>query len=239
MPRFFVAKNQIAKDGAVIVGTDVKHISNVLRMTCGEQITLCDGEGFDYTAVIENISKTQINVKLTDKQKSLAEPDINIVLYQAVPKNAKMEYIIQKCTELGVAEIVPVISKRCIARSPEKYTRWQKIAQEAAKQSGRAIIPQVAQAIHFSEAVLQMSKAETAIMFYEQEQKTGLKDVIGNGEFSQIAILIGPEGGFEPAEVLFAQQNNIHIVTLGKRILRTETAAAAVIPIIMYIKGQI
>lgn len=239
MPRFFISKSFINNESAVISGGDAGHISNVLRMKAGDKLLVCDGEGFDYDAEIFDISKNQINVKLINKKRCDTEPDIKIVLFQSLVKQGKMEHIIQKCTELGVFEVVPVHSKRCIAKPADKLTRWRKIAYEAAKQSGRGIIPIIRETVTFSDAVTQMGRTETAIMPYEKERVKCLRDVLQNGSASEISLLIGPEGGFEPDEVALAHEKQVHIVTLGKRILRTETAAAAVIPIIMYAQRQI
>ncbi len=237
MPKFFVSKSQINGDAAQITGEDIRHISNVLRLAKGDSVVICSN-GYDYAGVIDNITNLSVSVKLLGGEKCLAEPDVNIVLYQGIPKQGKMEQIIQKCTELGVLKIVPVVTKRCVAQPKDKMTRWQRVAKEAAKQSGRGIMPQIGGCISFAEAVGQMSRVDTALMFYEAERSLGLKDVLDKKRISEIAIMIGPEGGFEPSEVQHAKQANILSVSLGRRILRTETAAAAVIPIIMYTQGQ-
>lgn len=243
MPKFFVSKEQI-KDGLIIItGEDAGHISRVLRMGAGDSLVACDGCGFDYDTRIESISKSEIAVRIENIHRCEAEPHTEIVLYQCLPKKGKMEYIIQKNTELGVLKIVPVFSKRCVAKPTDKPTdkleRWQRVAQEAAKQSGRGVIPIVCATISFEEAVKQMSVMRKSIMLYENEQNVTLKQVIGNDGITQIGILIGPEGGFDDFEAELALKNSIPTVSLGKRILRTETAGAAVVPIIMYSQGDI
>lgn len=239
MARFFVSRDYIKNDIAVISGDDVKHISSVLRMANGDGLTVCDGEGHDYDGVVVDISKTEVKAKLLNKKKCLAEPDIKIVLFQSLAKQGKMEYIIQKCTELGVFGIVPVYSKRCVQKPADKLARWQKVAKEAAKQSGRGVIPIIGDVISFPKAVERAAKTQLAIMPYEKEENTSLRDVLEDNTVSEVSLIIGPEGGFEPEEAALARDNGIQTVTLGKRILRTETAAAAVIPIIMYSQRQI
>lgn len=239
MPKFFTSPALISDGSVKIVGEDVAHISKVLRMSPGDKITVCDGEGNDYDAVIEQIGKTEVTAKITGSYVCEAEPSVRITLYQSLPKQGKMEYIIQKCTELGVARIVPVYTKRCIVKPSDKTERWNKVALSAAKQCGRGIVPKVMPVLTFDQAVLQMSKSECALMPYECEEKTRLKDIICGKTFRDVSLFIGPEGGFELSEVEKAIGLGIKPVTLGKRILRTETAAAAVLPIIMYENDEI
>lgn len=239
MPKFFTSPALISDGSVKIVGEDVAHISRVLRMSPGDKITVCDGEGNDYDAVIEQVGKTEVTAKIIGSYVCEAEPSVRITLYQSLPKQGKMEYIIQKCTELGVARIVPVYTKRCIVKPSDKTERWNKVALSAAKQCGRGVVPKVMPVLTFDQAVLQMSKSECALMPYECEEKTRLKEVIGGKAFTEVSLFIGPEGGFELSEVEKATGMGIKPVTLGKRILRTETAAAAVLPIIMYENDEI
>ncbi len=239
MPKFFVDKGQISDDVIKIIGEDVLHISKVLRMCEGDSLTVCDGEGEDYSTIISSITKTEVTAKIISKKRCEAEPNISVTLFQALPKQGKMEYIIQKNTELGVSKIVPVYSKRCVVKPSDKSFRWQKVAIEAAKQCGRGVIPQITEVVTFDEALNQLSQCENAIMLYECETETRLKDVISGRQFTNIGILIGPEGGFDEKEAQKAKSSNIQTITLGKRILRTETAGAAVLPIIMYEQGDI
>jgi len=239
MGKYFVNKEQICGDSITITGDDVAHISRVLRMNVGDEIVICDGFGMDYFVEITSVTKADITAKILSSRLCEAEPKTEIILFQALPKQGKMEYIIQKNTELGISKIVPVYTKRCVVKPSDKRERYQKIAYEAAKQCGRGIIPIVTATVSFDEAIAQISEIEKAIMLYECEDKTTLKQIIDGAKFNQIAVFVGPEGGFDKAEVEKAEKAHIATVTLGKRILRTETAAAAVVPIIMYQQDEI
>jgi len=234
MPKFFTKSDYIYDKELKIVGEDVSHISKVLRMSAGDNIIVCDGEGNDYDAVITSVSKTEVVAEITGKYVCDAEPCVNVTLYQALPKQGKMEYIIQKNTELGVSKIVPVYTKRCVVKPSDKTERWSKVAESAAKQCGRGIIPQVMPVITFEEAIKQMQDYDLALMPYECEEENGLKKVLQSSVYKSVSIFIGPEGGFDLKEVETAINAGVKTVTLGKRILRTETAASAVLPIIMY-----
>lgn len=238
MPKFFTKPDYIDGSELKIVGEDVSHISKVLRMSAGDNIIVCDGEGNDYDAVIKSISKTEVVAEITGKYVCDAEPCVDVTLYQALPKQGKMEYIIQKNTELGINKIVPVYTKRCVVKPSDKTERWSKVAESAAKQCGRGIIPQVMPVITFEEAVKQMQDYDLALMPYECEEDNGLKKVLQSSEYKSVSIFIGPEGGFDLKEVEYAINSGVKTVTLGKRILRTETAASAVLPIIMYENGE-
>jgi len=239
MPKFFTGKDCISNDNIIIKGEDVSHISRVLRMSVGDEITVCDGCGTDYEAEITSIGKSAVEAKIISRSICEAEPKVKVTLFQALPKQGKMEYIIQKNTELGVFKIVPVYTKRCVAKPSDKTERWNKIALEAAKQCGRGIIPVVQDTIGFDEALKLMSNFHHKIMLYESEKNTTLRSVISGAEIDEIAVLVGPEGGFDEQEVQKAADLGIITVTLGRRILRTETAGAAVVPIIMYEQGDI
>lgn len=234
MPKFFTKTDYISDNELKIVGEDVSHISKVLRMSAGDNIIVCDGEGNDYDAVITSVSKTEVVAKIMGKYVCDAEPCVDVILYQALPKQGKMEYIIQKNTELGVKKIIPVYTKRCVVKPSDKSERWNKVAESAAKQCGRGVIPEVLPTISFDEAVKQMQEYDLALMPYECEEDTSLKSVLKSSEYKTVSIFIGPEGGFDLKEVEAAKAAGIKSVTLGKRILRTETAASAVLPIIMY-----
>ena len=234
MPKFFTKPDFIDDKELRITGDDVSHISKVLRMSAGDNIIVCDGEGNDYDAVITSISKTEVVAEITGKYICGAEPSVNVTLYQALPKQGKMEYIIQKNTELGIKKIVPVYTKRCVVKPSDKSERWSKVAESAAKQCGRGIIPDVLPTVSFAEAIEQMKQYDLALMPYECEEENGLKKVLQSSDYKTISIFIGPEGGFDLKEVEAAIDAGVKTVTLGKRILRTETAASAVLPIIMY-----
>lgn len=234
MPKFFTKPDFINGNELKIVGEDVSHISKVLRMSAGEDIIVCDGEGNDYDATITSISKTEVVAEITGKYVCDAEPCVDVTLYQALPKQGKMEYIIQKNTELGIHKIIPVYTKRCVVKPSDKTERWTKVAESAAKQCGRGIVPKVMPTISFDEAIKQMRQFDLALMPYECEEDNKLKTVLRSSEYKNVSIFIGPEGGFDLKEVETAVNAGVITVTLGKRILRTETAASAVLPIIMY-----
>jgi 16S rRNA (uracil1498-N3)-methyltransferase len=244
MSRFFVKPEQISGDKVVIVGEDAKHIGTVLRMRKDEKITVCDGQSIDYDCIIIEIYKDSVEAKILDKQVNKAEPIIKVKLYQALPKLDKMEFIIQKCVELGIDEIIPVVSKRTIVKIEEpkkgekKLERWNKISEAAAKQSMRGKIPQVSEIISFAQALKQAQLLDGAIIPYENERQTTLKTFAQNFKGRTIGVFIGPEGGFEQEEVLMAQKIGIQAVTLGNRILRTETAGLATVSNIIYELGD-
>lgn len=234
MPKFFTAADCISDKKLKITGEDVAHISKVLRMSVGDFIIVCDGNGNDYDAEITSITKTEVTADIVRRYLCESEPSVKVTLFQALPKQGKMEYIIQKTTELGVNKIVPVYTQRCVVKPTDKSLRWAKVAQSAAKQCGRGIIPEVTPVISFDDAINLMSGYDCAIMPYECEEKVHLKEIIKDRKYESIAIFIGPEGGFELAETEKAVSAGIRTVSLGKRILRTETAASAVLPVIMY-----
>ncbi len=223
MPRFF--SNQISSDTAIIQGEDAKHITKVLRMRVGDQLTLNDMDGIDYECEILSLGE-EVALSILSKMKNETEPRVEITLYQAVPKSDKMEFIIQKAVELGITRIVPMQTKYCVAKFDEKsfekkLIRYNKIALEAAKQSGRGIIPTVENILTFESSILQ-GKDACSILYYEHGgQKTN--EMVHN-VCSKVNIYIGSEGGFSEEEVGFAIQNGVKIGTLGKLILRCETA---------------
>ena len=241
MPKFFVTGDKISGNEIIIDSEDSKHIKKVLRIGVGDIITVCDGSGTDYTAKISEIDEKAVICEITDSKKCDTEPGIKVTLFQGLPKASKMDYIIQKNTELGICEITPVSMSRCVVKlenikAEEKKTeRWQKIAAEAAKQSGRGIIPKVNMPMTFDEVIESVKEYDLVFAPYECEEETRLKDVIeANPDASKIAFIIGPEGGYDPAEIEKLKKAGIKTVTLGKRILRTETAAEAVISMLLY-----
>ncbi len=242
MPRFFVDKSAIDEKNIRITGDDVKHITKVLRLREGEAIEVCDKCGNDYECIISGFSDGEVIAEIKKSYLNTAEPPIDISLYQGMPKSDKMDYIIQKCVELGVVRIVPVITKRTVSipKDTEKKTaRWQKIAAEAAKQCGRGIIPEVENAIDFKEFINRVSSDNAiTIMPYECEDENSLSSVLRETKGKRFNIFIGPEGGFDPSEVEAAKVNGAEIVTLGPRIMRTETAPLAVCSAIMYELGD-
>jgi len=242
MPKYFVSPENITGDIIVITGEDAKHLATVLRSEQGDIVEVCDCCGTDYCCEISVVDKKNITLKIKDKAPCLSEAKTKITLFQGLPKADKMELIIQKCVELGIEKIVPVATHRSVVKldkkdSVKKTERWQKIAESAAKQSGRGIIPQIGEAITFKEAVKLGAAAQGAIIPYEHEQKRGIREFVEDFSGSEIAIFIGPEGGFADEEIAFAMENGILSVTLGKRILRTETAGMATVAILIYELG--
>ena len=239
MPRFFT--ETIDENSAVISGDDAKHISKVLRMRIGESLTVCDCNGRDYDCVIEEVCEKQVNLKVKRSYLSESEPNIKVTLYQAMPKSDKMEFIVQKAVELGVSVIVPVQTKRCVSRPDaksmeKKLERYNRIAFEAAKQSGRGIIPKVLPMLDFSQALEEMKNDEKAILFYENSTSSFQKEL--QNQVKSLSIMVGSEGGFEEEEVAKALENGIASISLGKRILRCETAPIAALSVIMYQSGN-
>ncbi len=239
--RFFVEPCQVTDGTIIINGDDVKHISKVLRLCQKDNITVCDCAGHDYTCQIQSISSDEVVAAILEKTPSQTEPPVNVTIYQGMPKSDKMDYIVQKCVELGAIAVVPVITKRTIAipRDEEKkIARWQKIAAEAAKQCGRGIIPAVERVMSFKDMIKSLSDDDLNILPYESEKDLSLKNILDNTDRKNINIIIGPEGGFDESEVVLAKEKNVSIVTLGPRILRTETAPLAALSAVMYQLGD-
>lgn len=243
MPRFFIEKENIFENIINIVGEDVNHIKRVLRLQCGNSIIVCDGSGKDYIVEIEKFETDSIRTNILRVESNITEPPIDVVLYQGIPKSDKMDFIIQKSVELGVKKIVPVITEHTVVKldnekdSQKKSARWQKIALEAAKQSNRGVIPKVELPIRFDDALEQSKTSDIRIIPYEKEIKNGLKNIIQDN-IKNISVFIGPEGGFSEKEISNAEKAGIVPVTLGPRILRTETAGIVVLSILMYELGD-
>jgi len=245
MHRFFIDVRQIRQDTALIEGEDAEHICRVLRLRRGDAVELCDGQGNDYEAVIKSVGKDGVEVRIERSFPSQGEPRVKVVLYQAIPKSTKMDLIIQKCVELGVHRIVPVVTARTVVRLKDgkdeinKASRWQRIAKEAAKQSKRGIIPEVSPPVPFSRAIGQSSHM-LRILPWENERKAGLKEVFEAAKSwdGGIAIMVGPEGGWEEQEVEEAKGMGWNTVSLGPRILRTETVGVAILSAIMFYTGE-
>lgn len=238
MPKFFFNKNDISRGQVQLFGEDEKHIKTVLRAREGEEMTLCDGEGMDYQCRIVSLERGVL-LDILSKEVCETEPKTKITLYQGLPKADKMELIIQKCVELGVDRIVAVGTERAIVKldkkENKKLERWQKIAEAAAKQSGRGKIPEIGQQVlKFKEAVAEAKGLDGAIIPYEKEQETGIRQFVQGFQGESIGVFIGPEGGFAEEEIALAQENGITPITLGKRILRTETAGMTTAAILLY-----
>lgn len=242
MHQFFVESCQIQGSRIVITGKDVNHIKNVLRMKQGEEISVSNGvDGKEYRCGIEELNEESIVCELRFIREEGVELSSKIYLFQGLPKADKMELVIQKAVELGVYEIIPVATKRAVMKLDEKkkksrVLRWQGIAQAAAKQSRRGIIPKVTDVMSFQDAVKYSSPVQIKMIPYElsegMEKTRKIIEALKPGE--DIAVFIGPEGGFSKEEIEEAARQGIVPITLGKRILRTETAGMTVLSILMY-----
>ncbi len=241
MNRFFGKTENIFEDHIIIKGSDVNHIKNVLRMKCQDQIMVSGGDNCDYLCSIQSMEDTEISLEIIEKLISDKELPTKVYLFQGLPKSDKFELIIQKCVELGVYEIIPVAMKRCVVKLDDKkarskITRWQAISESAAKQSGRTVIPRIQNVMSFQQALEYAKTMDMGIIPYELAE--GMKDtklaMEQIHEDMQVAVFIGPEGGFDLKEIESAIDKKIMPVSLGKRILRTETAGMTVMSIIMY-----
>lgn len=245
MYHFFIEPTAVCEEAGqvVITGEDVNHIKNVLRMRVGEKIVTVDqAQGRKYLCEIRGVEEEVVSCDILSVEEEAAELPAKIFLFQGLPKGDKMELILQKAVELGCFEIVPVMCKRCVVKLEEKkkksrVERWQSISEAAAKQSGRGIIPRVHEVISFSEALAYASDMGVRLIPYEQaenmaETKRQL-EAVKPGQ--NIAVFIGPEGGFEETEIEEAKQAGVVPITLGRRILRTETAAITVLSWLMYL----
>jgi len=234
MPRFFVDKPVV--DFFEITGEDAGHIMKSLRMKRDEMLILCHDE-VDYHCKITNFDKNSVQVKLVKTQKCESEPHFKVTLFQGIPKGDKMDLIVQKAVEVGVTAIVPVFTSRCVSRPDgksleKKIQRWQKIALEAAKQSGRGCIPKIFPALSFKDAVFFAKNCDKIILFYEDNGQV-LTDIL-KSKSQSVSVFVGPEGGFEAFEVEEVTKLGGKICSLGKRILRTETAAIVSVALTIY-----
>lgn len=241
MNQFFVEESQIQGSEIVIEGTDVNHIKNVLRMKAGEEVLISDGEGNDYCCEIDTLSEDEVLAKIVEQSFEGTELDGEFYLFQGLPKSDKMELIIQKAVELGVKEVIPVSTKRAVVKlddkkADKKIKRWQAISESAAKQSRRGIIPNVHEVMSFKEALEYADNLDINLIPYENfKDMTQTKEVLSAIQRGmKIGIFIGPEGGFDEGEVELAIKHKVMPISLGKRILRTETAGLAILSVLMF-----
>lgn len=241
MYRFYISEEQISENEITIEGGDVNHIRNVLRLDEGDWVIACNGQGKDYVSRISKIEKDQVTLQVEKVQSTGTELPARITLFQGVPKKEKMEFIIQKAVELGVYEIVPVMMKRCVVKLDDKkmakkQERWQAIAEAAAKQCDRGIIPVVHQPVSMEVAIDMAKSLEYNMIPYElQDGIDRSREIVAQACTQEtVGIFIGPEGGFEASEVERAVASGMEPITLGKRILRTETAGMALLSIMMF-----
>ena len=240
MPRFFVNNPLVVGGTAVIDGADARHIGGALRMTVGAALTLCDGAGTDYTCTITAVEKDTVTAAVDAAAPSSSEPTLAVTLYMGMPKGDKLELIVQKAVELGVTAIIPVITARSIVRvdgkdAEKKRVRLQRIAAEAAGQSGRGIIPTVEAPLSWKTALARLAKENTLLCYEGGGEPIGT--LISPAD-TTVSLVVGPEGGFDPAEVEAVTAVGGKIATLGPRILRCETAPLAALAVIMEKSGN-
>ncbi|MDP6513222.1 MAG: 16S rRNA (uracil(1498)-N(3))-methyltransferase [SAR202 cluster bacterium] len=247
MHRFFVPPESILDGKAILSGDQAHQIARVLRQAPGDGIILLDNTGHEYDVTLTAVSPKLVEGDVTGRRLGLGEPDVKITLYQAMLKSDRFELVLQKCAELGVSTFVPIITERTVVRASEgqrassRLDRWRRILIEAAEQSRRARIPVVAPPISFEAAV--QSQPSLAVMPWEEDRSTNLRDVISESEVegldrSEVSIIIGPEGGFTAEEADLARRHGVQTVSLGRRILRAETAAIAAVAAVIYELGE-
>jgi len=242
MPRFFVPEKQIENGTVRIFGEDASHISYSLRMAKGEHITVCDEAAREYECILSELTRELVVAQIIEEKIGDTESPLRITLYQALPKGDKLETVIQKAVECGVFEIVPFESERCVVKvkadaEERKTIRRNRISQEAAKQCGRGRVPRVSETVSFEQALEKASGADIRLICYEDENGTSIKQALQAMPFasgSTVSIIIGSEGGFSTEEVEAAKERGMISVSLGKRILRTETAPVFVLSCLAY-----
>ena len=238
MTRFFVTDAAADDTRFILTGENAAH-ARVLRLKAEETVIVCNGRGMEWLCVVETVSSDAVELKVKEEMISDSEPKVFASIYMALPKADKLEHVIQKATELGAGEIITFPTARCVSRPDEKslrkkLDRWQKIAASAAEQSGRGHIPEVIVLPSYSAALERAVQSDKAIVFYENERATTLHQKLGEGPYRSISLLSGPEGGFEPFEIQQAIDAGLSVCTLGKRILRCETAPLCALSAVMY-----
>jgi len=242
MTRFFISPEELDSDLIVLTGENAQH-GKVLRLKAGEEILVCDGCGNEALCHVEEVQPKEIVLSVMQRQASQSEPTVRVSIYMAFPKADKLEHVIQKATELGAYEIVAFPSERCVSRPDEKslkkkLERWQKIAASAAEQSGRGRIPQIVLLPSYTKALERAGEADKAILFYENEHAVTLHMALDMPGWKSVSLISGPEGGLEAKEVEQARSMGLEICTLGKRILRCETAPLCGLSAVMYAAGE-
>ena len=240
MIRFFVSPEELSGQSIQLTGENARH-ARVLRLKQGETLLVCDGRGEECLCRVED--PEELLLRILERRPSSSEAAVRVSVYMAFPKADKLEHVIQKATELGAVEIVAFPSERCVSRPDEKslkkkLDRWQKIAASAAEQSGRGVIPQVVVLDSYARALSRACQADRALLFYEHENTVTLHDALASGDWKTVSLLTGPEGGLEEREVRMAQDAGFTVCTLGKRILRCETAPLCALSAVMYAAGE-
>lgn len=242
MTRFFISPDEMTSDLILLIGENAAH-ARVLRLKPGEKVLICDGSGSECLCEIEDSASNDVRLAVLERRHSDSEASVKASVYIGFPKADKLEHVIQKATELGAFEIIAFPSVRCISKPDEKslskkLDRWQKIAYSAAEQSGRGYVPKVTLMPNYTAALERAALADKAILFYENETATTLHMELDSANFSTISLITGPEGGFEEGEIAQAKSHGISICTLGKRILRCETAPLCALSAVMYASGE-
>ena len=247
MPKFFVKEEQVKEEKINIIGKDVNHIKNVLRKKLGEQLTICNmANNKDYICEISKISENDIECIIKQELEDTVESNIHITIMQGLPKSDKMELIIQKSVELGAYDITPIEMRRCVVKlndkdKKKKVERWQKISEVASKQCGRNYIPKINDIVKVKNVCNLLTEYDIVLVAYENERKTTIKEELkrikekyNENDIIKIAIIIGPEGGIDEEEITLLQEKGARTISLGKRILRTETASLNILSVITY-----
>ena len=242
MTRFFVEEQELSGELLKLTGDNFQH-AKVLRLKPGESLLVCDGQGREALCRVRQVGASELELEILEQRESETEAKVRVSVYMAFPKADKLEHVIQKATELGAYEIVAFPSSRCVSRPDEKslrkkLERWQKIAASAAEQSGRGRIPQVITLGSYKEALERGKQTDQALLFYENEHAVTLRMALESGAFQTVSLLTGPEGGLEEAEVEQARKAGFQVCTLGKRILRCETAPLCALSAVMYAAGE-
>lgn len=236
MPRFF---KEFFEQAPFLEGDDARHAAKSLRVRIGEELTVSDTKGRDYRCAVSNILLEKVELDILEVKQNETEPNVFVTLYQCLTKGDKMELIVRQAVECGVSRIVPVLSENCVSRPDEKSLvkkteRWQRIADEAAGQSGRGILPEVSHMMTLKQVADELKEVDKAFFFYE----LGGAPMQNNEGLKTAAVIIGPEGGFSPDEALMLEQNGAVVTTLGPRILRAETAPVAALSLLMFNTGN-
>lgn len=243
MPRFFVSSDIFSADAPVLDGEQASHVK-VLRLSRGEQVTLCDGNGMEALCAIADFADRQVVLSVIERRPSSTEPKLRCSVYMGFPKADKFEHVVQKATELGACEIVIFPCERSVSRPDakslgKKLERWQKIAVSAAEQSGRGVVPSVIALDSYDQAVKRAAQADLAMLFYENERTLSIRGAADGKTFTSAAIMTGPEGGLTQKEVTAAEAAGLKICSLGPRILRCETAPLCALSALLYASGDL
>jgi len=245
MHRFFVSPDGFSEKTATIKGPDVNHIRTVLRMKPGDRVEVIDGEGFQYEIVLAEVERDYVRGEILSKTAMQTESPVNIRMGQALIKGNAFDLLVRKATELGVHSIVAIRTQRCVARlakesEPYRTERWQRIAEEASKQCRRSRVPEVhSTVLSIGEFCQQSSDCDLKLVFWEEEQKTRLQDIVSPDSVSSIAFLAGPEGGWEKEEIDFVRQQGFQAVTLGPRLLKADSASLVILSLLQHRWGDL